>query len=221
MSELKSIIMIGATGAVGSHVVKTLVGMDNIERITLLGRRPLQDVASSKITQHTVDILEPESYRQLLPHHTTAISTLGVGQPSKVSKEQFTKIDKDANVNFGTACKAAGVQHFQLLSSVGVDPKSSSFFLRTKGELEEGLRSLNFDRLSLFHPSMILTPENRYGISQAVTLAVWPLLKPILLGPLKKFRGVKVARLGASIARNTVRAKTGVVEILEWDDFQK
>lgn len=221
MNENKSIVMIGATGAVGSQVVKTLIDMDQIDQITLLGRRLLEEVNSSKITQHTVDVLNPESYRQQLSGHAIAISTLGVGQPSKISKEQFVKIDKDANLDFGTACKTAGVQHFQLLSSVGVDAKSNSFFLRSKGELEEGLKALEFDRLSLFHPSMILTPENRYGISQAITLAVWPLLQPILLGPLRKFRGVEVARLGSAIANNSVRPNTRSVEVLEWDDFQR
>lgn len=221
MTEHNSVVMIGATGAVGSHVVKALIGMEEISKITLLGRRPLPGITSNKIAQHTVDVLNPEDYGLFLQGHTIAISTLGVGQPSKISKEQFTQIDRDANLNFGTACKAAGVQHFQLLSSVGVDPKSNSFFLRSKGELEEGLKALEFDRLSLFHPSMILTPENRYGISQAITLAVWPLLKPILIGPLKKFRGVKVTRLGASIANNALRPKTSPIEVLEWDDFQK
>jgi len=63
-----------------------------------------------------------------------------------------------------------------LLSSVGISPKSKSFFLRTKGELVEALKALNFERLSIFMPSMILTPTNRYGFSQALTLAVWPKL---------------------------------------------
>lgn len=219
MREHKSIVMIGATGAVGSQVVKALLRLDGISQITLLGRRPLSDVVSDKITQHVVDALDPDTYFEFLAGHTTAISTLGVGQPSKISNEQFIAIDRDANLHFGQACKTAGVQHFQLLSSVGVDPKSSSFFLRSKGELEAGLKELEFNRLSLFHPSMILTPENRYGISQGLTLLLWPLLKPILFGPLRKFRGVKVAHLGTAIAKNAVSSNSASVEVLEWDDF--
>lgn len=221
MSAGKSIVMIGATGAVGTHVVNTLINMDAISQITLLGRRPLDNVTSDKITQHSVDVMDPEQYNEFLAGHSVAISTMGVGEPSKMSREQSVKIDKDANLNFGLACEMAGIQHFQLLSSVGVDPKSSSFFLRNKGELEDGLKAMGFNRLSLFHPSMILTPENRYGISQGITLLVWPLLKPFLIGPLRKLRGVQVAQLGASIAKNVCLPTSNSVEVLEWDDFQK
>lgn len=59
---------------------------------------------------------------------------------------------------FLQACKQAGVEHFELLGSVGANAKPSNFYLRTKGELEEGLKALGFARLSLFRPSMILTP---------------------------------------------------------------
>ncbi|MFA9392818.1 MAG: hypothetical protein ACERKD_23625 [Prolixibacteraceae bacterium] len=95
---------------------------------------------------------------------------------------------------------------------------SSSFDLRTKGELVEELKALNFERLSIFQPSMILTPTNRYGISQAITLKVWPLLKPFLIGGLRKYRGIKVDVLGQAMAQNSFIAATGF-EVLQWDDF--
>lgn len=217
-SERKSILMIGATGAVGGQVVRVLAQMPCVERITLLGRNLLADSESKKIEQHIVDVLDSATYEQFAAGHTTAICTLGVGQPSKVTKEEFLKIDRDAVLDFAAACKEAGIDHFQLLSSVGADPASSAYYLRAKGELEQGLMELRFDRLSLFHPSMILTPKNRYGPVQGLTLVVWPWLKPLLFGPLRKFRGIRLDRLGRAIALNTDRNQTGV-EVLEWDDF--
>lgn len=218
MAESKSVVMIGATGAVGGHVVRGLVNMPSVQRITLLSRRAVSDAASEKIDQHIVDALDPATYAHLLAGHTTAICTLGVGQPSKVTKQQFLAVDRDAVLGFAAACKRAGIGHFQLLSSVGANPASSQYYLRGKGELEQGLKDLQFDRLSLFHPSMILTPQNRYGPLQGLTLLVWPWLNPLLSGGLRKFRGIKVDRLGRAIALNTERGRSGV-ETLEWDDF--
>ena len=149
-----------------------------------------------------VDVSDPESYRAHLAGHTTAVCTLGVGEPSKVTREHFVAIDKTAVLAFASACRESGVEHFELLSSVGVSSGSRSFYLRTKGELEDGLEALGFDRLSLFHPSMILTPTNRYGASQAVALAIWPLLRPVLLGGLRRFRGVPVETRGRAIAEH-------------------
>jgi len=111
------------------------------------------------------------------------------------------------------------VRHFELLGSVGADPNSRSFNLRTKGELEAGLRYLDFERLSLFRPSMILTPTNRYGLSQALTLAVCPKLNPVLSGRLTRYRGIRVERLGHAMAENLRAGKPGV-EVLHWEDIE-
>lgn len=215
---MSSVVMIGATGAVGTEAVRTLVALDSVETLTLLGRREFSALSHSKIVQHLVDPLDAATYRQHLTGTGAAICTLGVGQPSKVSKETFLKVDRDAALDFGRAVREAGAAHFQLLSSVGADSGSPSFYMRSKGQLEDGLRALGFDRLSLFHPSMILTPTNRYGFSQALTLAVWPKLKPLLAGPLRKFRGIEVERLGRAIALNLERPGAGE-EILTWDEI--
>jgi uncharacterized protein YbjT (DUF2867 family) len=212
-----SVVMLGASGAVGGQALTRALVMPEVAKITSLGRRAL-DISHPKLRQEVVDVFDPASYGTHLPGHDAAICTFGVGEPSKVSREEFLRVDKLAVLDFAVACKAAGVRHFSLLSSVGVSSGSKSFFLRCKGELEDGLRWLEFERLSLFHPSMILTPTNRYGISQAITLAVWPMLAPVLAGPLRKFRGIHVERLGAAMAVNVAREGSGE-EVLEWDQI--
>lgn len=211
-----SVVMLGATGAVGSHVATTLAMMPDVADMTLLGRRSLEGLSTDKATQVVIDVFDPTSYESVLPGHQAAICTLGVGQPSKMSREDFVRIDKMAVLEFAASCKNAGVRHFELLGSVGADRSSRSFYLRTKGELEEALRELKFERLSLFRPSMILTPTNRYGLSQGLTLAIWPRLRPFLAGRLRKYRGVAVDRLGKAIALN-LRGPGSGVEILHWD----
>lgn len=215
----RRVVVLGATGAVGSRAVLTMEAMPDVAGMTLLGRRPLEDVTSSRVAQHTVDVFEPRSYVGHLGGHDAAICTFGVGQPSKMRKDEFVRVDKDAVLAFARACRQAGVRHFELLGSVGADPGSPSFYLRTKGELEQGIRALGFERLSLFRPSMILTPTNRYGFSQALTLAIWPLLRPLLVGSLRKYRGVEVERLGKAIALN-LRGDTLGAEILHWDQIE-
>ena len=214
------IVMIGATGAVGGNALQALLTYPKVSRITLLGRRSIPDISNSLVHQKEIDIFNPTSYLELLQGHTTAICTLGVGEPSKISKDDFVKIDKLAVIDFATACKKAGIRHFELLGSVGANSKSSSFYLRIKGELVDALKALNFERLSIFQPSMILTPTNRYGVSQGIILKIWPLLKPLLLGGLRKYRGVKVEILGKAIGANILSDKTGM-ETLFWDDFYK
>jgi uncharacterized protein YbjT (DUF2867 family) len=213
-----TIIMMGATGAVGSSTVAALLEMRDLSKLTLLGRRTV-GLTDKRVLEHVIDVAEPDTYRAHILGHDVAICTLGVGQPTKVSREALKRIDHDTVLIFAKACRQAGVRHFELLGSVGASSSSRSFFLRTKGELEDSLEALGFDSLSIFQPSMIITPNNRYGLSQALTLAVWPKLNPILFGPMRKFRGVAVAILGRAIALRAKSTELGVRR-LHWDDFQ-
>lgn len=94
MPHSNKIIMLGATGAVGNHAALTLSKMPSVQQLSLLGRRPAENVVDESILQHEIDIFSAKSYEPFLNGHGTAICTLGVGQPSKMSKEEFIKIDK-------------------------------------------------------------------------------------------------------------------------------
>ena len=216
----KSIVFFGASGAVGSIVLNKVLNFSEVDKILSLGRRELVLADTSKLDQKIIDVTDASTYKDLITDFDTAICTFGVGESSKVSKEHFLKIDKKAVLDFAIACKLNGIKHFQLLSSVGANAASKSFYLRTKGELNDSLRSLNFERLSLFQPSMIITPKNRYGFSQAIILKVWPKLDFILQGKAKKYRGIKVEELGKAIAKNTLTELSGT-EVLHYNEFKK
>jgi Predicted nucleoside-diphosphate-sugar epimerases len=213
-----AVVMLGASGAVGGAALQALETMAGVTRVTLLNRHALS-VQSPKVTQHLVDVGDPASYAALLPGHDAAICTLGVGEPSKTPREEFRRVDHDIPLAFGRASAAAGIGYFSLLSAVGSNARSRFYYARSKGELEDSLRTLGFARLALFHPSMILTPQNRYGTTQALMLAVWPWLDPLLAGPLRRLRGIKVADLGRAMAVDALQGGTGTA-VLEWDAIQ-
>lgn len=218
MISTVSVVMLGASGAVGGVTAQALSQMPEIKQLTLLNRREIKELSLPRVVQLVRDVTDAHDYSQFLSGHQVAVCCLGVGQPSKVSKEEFVKIDKTAALDFATACKQAGVRHFQLLSAVGADSTSRSHYLRTKGELQDAIIALGFERVSFFQPSMILTPTNRYGFSQGLMLAVWPALSGLLQGGLRKYRGIAVARLGQAIAKNAATTGQGV-EILHWDQI--
>jgi uncharacterized protein YbjT (DUF2867 family) len=213
-----TVVMLGATGAVGSCVIGALQAMPRLERLTLLNRRAMPKLDGARTQQHVVDVFEPTSYSQYLTGHHTAICTLGVGEPTKVSHAELVRVDKDAVIAFATACRQSGVKQFELLASVAADPASRNFYLRTKGELRETLNDLGFERLSIFQPSTILTPTNRYGLSQGVLLKIWPWLHPLLRGSARKYRGIPIDTLGTAMAANLQTPGHGT-EILHWPEF--
>ena len=89
-----SIVMLGASGAVGTEALQALLKTNNTQKLTLLGRNLISNINAKFAEQQTISIMDTSSYRNYLPGHTAAICTLGIGEPSKVSKEEFIKIDK-------------------------------------------------------------------------------------------------------------------------------
>jgi uncharacterized protein YbjT (DUF2867 family) len=223
-SPRRRLVLLGATGAVGGHVLGEALRSPAFERVTTIGRRPAGVAnagAPGKLSQHVVDLGMPASYRPLLAGHTTAVCTLGVGQPSKSTREEVWKVEIDYVTAFAAACRDAGIRHFSLMTSVGADARSRFYYARLKGTQEERVTALGFERTSLFRPSMILTPQNRYGATQGLFLAVWPKLHGLFAGPLRRFRGVHVEDLGRAIAINAARDNASGVEIFEWDGVQR
>lgn len=214
-------VLLGSTGAVGGCVLAELLRSPVFTAVTTVGRRPsaVSD-PPAKLTQHVVNLDDPASYQPLIAGHDAALSTLGIGQPSKFSREEVRKVEIDYVMGFARACRDEGVEHFSLLTSVGSDPKSRYHYLEMKGSLEEQVKALKFQRTSFFQPSMILTPQNRYGVTQALTLALWPKLNWALVGGLRRLRGIKVDELGRAMALNAARDGAGV-ETLTWDGFQE
>ena len=216
-------IVLGSTGAVGTELVKTLVELSAISDVSLLVRRGHTDAtisSSPKVRQIIVDVFSPKTYEKYLSGHSLAFSTFGVGEPSKTAREEFIRVDRDCVQTFGEACKNCGIQHFTSLGAVGANGRSSVFYLKSKGQLEDALINLKFGRTTFARPSVIVTPENRYGFSQAVLLALYPLLNPLLVGKLAQFRSISVESLGRAIALNAMLPQKSEVEILTWVDFQ-
>jgi uncharacterized protein YbjT (DUF2867 family) len=138
---------------VGGQALKALLDSPAFDRVLTLGRRPAPVGGNAaKLEQRIVDVSNPASYESLLAGYETALCTFGVGEATKLSKEEFRRIDFDIVLDFAGACKRQGVSHFTLLGSVGANARSRFFYLRSKGELEEAIAKLGFERVSFFRP---------------------------------------------------------------------
>ena len=121
MSQSISVVMTGASGAAGNEVVAGLKTLPAIKRVSLLGRRSVSAHDGAGIEQHVVDVLGPASYRAHLAGHDCAICTLGVAQPSEMSRDEFVRIDKDAGaVNWRSTIASSSSQQKIFLNHVSV-----------------------------------------------------------------------------------------------------
>lgn len=211
-------IVLGATGAVGSALVRELLAVPDWIEVTALVRRPTDRFDAlegrSKLILKVTSMDQLESAAAAAGRGcTVAFSTLGVGQPRKVAREEFWRVDVGYTAMFAQGCRAAGILHFSLLGAVGADPTSRSYYLKTKGRAEEAVKAQRFKRASFFRPSLLVTREIRYGLQDRITQAVFPRISRFLPA---RFHEIRVEDLARAMRLNAERPPTAPVEVLEY-----
>jgi len=148
--------IIGATGLIGNQLLKLLQKDDYFTTIRLLVRRPFAET-NFKTEVKLIDFEDAESFKLGIDGSHTVFCTVGTTQ-QKVSgnKEAYRKVDFDIAVNAARFCKETGCNQFLIVSSVGANAKSGSFYIRLKGEVEEAIKAKNLPSVSVFRPSVLL-----------------------------------------------------------------
>ena len=146
-------LVIGATGATGKDLVYKLLNDKDYDEVNIFVRRPLA-VENPKLKTHIVNFDKPEEWKDLVKGDV-AFSCLGTTLKAAGSKEAQRKVDYDYQYNFAKAAKENEVEDYILVSSYGANPKSKIFYSRMKGELEQSIKALHFNKLMIFQPGML------------------------------------------------------------------
>lgn len=144
-----NIIIAGSTGLIGALLLKRLSGHD----VTLIGRRANRD-APANAKQLIGDTADWPSLMADVKCDV-AICTLGSTMAQAGSKAAFAAVDHDSVIAFAKAAKAGGARQFTMVSSVGANAKASNFYLATKGQAEDGVKAIGFDRIDVFRPGLL------------------------------------------------------------------
>lgn len=192
----KSIIVAGATGMVGKEVVAQLSKDNSYTDVYVLVRRKTAE-PDRKIHELLVD------YDTLseLPRADSLVICLGTTRKKAGSKEAFRKVDFDYVVSLGQLAKKAGVQKVIVVSSIGANSKSSNFYLKTKGEMEDMLISMNFKHLCIVRPSLLLGNRTEFRMGETIAKWVQWLLGPFYLGILLNYKPVKAEKVAETIIK--------------------
>jgi len=147
-------IVIGATGATGKELVKLLLGDEDFQKVKIFIRRD-DDLNHPKLEKNVVDFDRLDDWKNDL-RGDTLFSALGTTLKQAGSEAAQYKVD--FTYQYETAKAAAengGVKNYVLVSSTGADPKAFFFYARMKGELEEAVKTLGFDRIHIFQPGIL------------------------------------------------------------------
>lgn len=188
----RKVLLAGASGLVGSHILQLLLLDDSVSEIHVLARRNL-NFQHSKIKLHLVDF----SALPALPEVDEVYLALGTTIKQAGSREAFKAIDLEANFAAAKAGFAAGAKSLGLVSAMGASAGSMLFYNRIKGQLEDQLATIPFESLVIVRPSFLvgnrdeLNQPKRYA--EKLGIIVFKLLNPLLPRNLRAVDAFKVA----------------------------
>ncbi len=198
---MTKILVAGATGLIGKQVVAELAGLEGIETHILARRAAEQMPLGVKL--HALDAAEwAGAIAAVKPD--VAISCLGTTMRTAGSKAAFRAVDFDLVVAVAKAARAAGARQMISVSSVGASSRASNFYLKTKGEAEDAMTALDFERLDLLRPGLLTggsRPDSRPG--EAIAIMLSPLTDLLMIGGLSRYRSIpsaKVAQAAVTLA---------------------
>lgn len=159
------VLIVGGSGQVGSAVVRALLATRSCLEVVMVTRRAVPVAADDRLRQVVMDTgaanfadeianLARSCAGQGEPLY--AASCIGIGAGSaRWSEEDIRKLEIGVVGAFARGCLAAGVERFGLLSAAGSSASSWIRYARIMGEKEDVVRSLGFQRLSLYRPGII------------------------------------------------------------------
>ncbi|MFV0417534.1 MAG: NAD(P)H-binding protein [Dysgonomonas sp.] len=202
----KTAIIIGSTGMTGTHLLKILLTSSVYDKVISFVRHSTK-ISHPKLIQHVVDFDQPESYQDLI-EGSDMFCCLGTTIKKAGSQEAFEKVDLQYPLQFAKIAASKGIKQYSIISSIGANPQSSNFYLRTKGKCEEELRKLAFQSTSIFRPSLLIGNRKEFRLGEKVGKYAMKFFSVFFIGKIKKYKSIKsknVAYAMYSIAQsNTV-----------------
>lgn len=196
-SELKTAIVIGATGLVGKSLVDQLAQSPLVHQVIAISRRPIKYL-SPKLKNEVIDFDHLEESAGLFKGDWL-FSCLGTTIKKAGTIEAQRKVDLHYQLRAAELAARNGVSHYLLVSTAMADAKSSNPYLKMKGELEEAVARLPFARVSVFQPSLLLGERPELRVGEKMGEWIFPLFSWI--PGLRQFRPIQ----GEQVARKMVQ----------------
>ena len=194
--EMRSAIIVGATGLVGSHLVRLLCESEEYISVTALTRRKL-DYEHEKLVERIVNFDELAESDFDFAHEV--FCCLGTTIKKAGTKEQFEKVDVEYPLHVASLAKKRGIGHFIVISAMGANEKSFAYYNRVKGKLEKELIDLELPQLSIVRPSLLVGDRKEFRLGEKAGEVVLNVVNPLLIGPMKKARSIEASQVALAM----------------------
>lgn len=205
-------VVAGASGLVGNLVLQNLLQTQQITKVIVLVRRKL-DITDAKLFQVIIEDFSQMKSRSQDLRGDFYFCCLGTTIKDAGSKEQFRKVDFTAIVEFAQIAKNNQARAFTLISSAGANASSLIFYNKVKGETEDAVRALEFTRLVIMRPGLLIGKRKTLRVAEQTFIHISNTLAKILPGPIMNRMVTHSDQLARRMVQEGLRMNPGQVMI--------
>lgn len=157
-----------------------------------------------------VDFDDAESFKLALEESDTIFCCIGTTQKNvKGDKELYRKIDFDIPLKAARFGKEAGCEKLVIITSVGSDSRSSTFYLKLKGELEDAIQAVGVRGVHIMQPSMLLGDRKEHRTAEGFLQGSMKFISGLLAGRLKKYKAIHGETVAAAMLNAAKKNEKG------------
>lgn len=193
----KTAIVLGASGATGSELLKLLLNDASYSTIKLFNRSPLGK-SNEKVQEYIIDLFELEKHRA---HFTgdEVFCCIGTTKSKTPDEETYYRIDYGIPVTAAKIAKENSINTFIVISALGASKNSRIFYSRTKGEMEEAVKSYVIPKTHILQPSLIVAERKEKRVMEKIAAAAMRLINPLLMGNAAKYKSIKANNIARAM----------------------
>jgi uncharacterized protein YbjT (DUF2867 family) len=208
-------VIAGASGLIGDQCLGMLLNRYDsvISLVRKSSGREHAGLIERRIDFDRLDTVE-------IPRGAHVYSTLGSTIREAGSEEAFRRVDFDYPKMLAGRAAAAGDARFMLVSSVGANKDSKTFYLRVKGELEDAVARMPLEATLFFRPSILIGDREEKRSGEAIGVAVTRALKFALIGPLTKYRAIPAGTVAEAMVSAANSGARGI-HVYHYDEILK
>jgi len=202
---VKTALVFGSSGLVGSYLLKELIHNSNYSKIKIFIRSDVV-IDNPKVDIIKTDFNNIDQFNEHLKGDD-CFYCIGTTKKNSPDKNDYKRIELDLPKQIARMAKSNLVKTFFFISSGYANSKSSGDYLRFKGEVEEEIKSLNFSKIGIMRPSFLIGNRKENRLSEKIGIIVFKIITPILIGPLKKMRPINseiVAKALVKVANESI-----------------
>jgi len=214
----KTAIILGASGLTGSILLEKLINDDSYESIKLFSRKKIEGLPK-KVQQFIGDILELENFKANFKANEV-FCCIGTTAKKTPNKETYKRIDFGIPVTAAKLSKLNNIPTFIVVSAMGANAKSSVFYNRTKGEMEQEVFQQNILNTYILRPSIIGGNRKENRLLEKIGLVIFKIIQPLFIGKLKQYKIIKAEEIAQAML-NLANSKTSKEKIITSDKIRE